>query len=322
MKARGFFFWLVLATGCTGYRGFFDVATQPVLGITDFSRHIVFATNVGSTLPILQIVRDDGSDYRVLWQGGGTEVVNYPRFSPDKTKILFSVRDTGISTNYLHLINSDGSGFSTLRQSATLGINGGYGPNGNWYDGTSYLFNEGGNSSASIYKSNLDGSNTVLFIDESIVAAPPGTTGIGGMEKSRDGQKILFQNQNGAGNSYHYLYTIDSNGITGFTDVNITTYNMDPRISPDRTLIIYNCIFSSCTGSWTLHRANFDGTGVTNISGIIGNLSGTGLSWYDNDTIIYQDSVTNALMLRDLTGANSQSIKAIPATHRVEGIDY
>ncbi len=253
----------------------------------------------------------DGSSacvaYTISATGSAMSVV---KFSPDNTKLLLLHSSSG-PVYHISTINVDGTGFQTLRSSATF-PNWAYGAWAEWFDNNSYLYSENGH----VYKSNLDGTGNGIYINYTSIGITGGSDGIGAMIRSPDGANIMFMNH-GPGNTYHYLYKINSDGITGFTDLGVYTYNNIFYYSPDSSKIAY-AVFS---GSWQNYYANANGTGQTNNNGNFPATSSV-LGWYTNTELFYFNNTTKILATKNVNGTGNVNRFTVGATEQILNLDY
>jgi len=256
----------------------------------------------------LRIMNPDGTQMQTVFSTNTAGVrIDHVRWAPDRSKFLLSYITGGSNPN-VAVIGADGTGFQLLRSLSGACC---YGTWVNWWDNSSYIYTDGTPTvSVSIRKSNLDGSGDALFTNESIVSAPADTWGIGSVERSPDGSKVIFMNT-GAGNTYHYLYTINADGASGFTNLNVLTYNNDPRYSPDGTRIAYGFY----TGVWKLGYANADGTGQVDLSAFIpGNVL---IGWHDATSLIYWNNGAKEIQRRNLDGSAHVTLAMLGPTQTV-----
>jgi hypothetical protein len=235
--------------------------------------------------------------------------MNVVKFSPDNTKLLLLHSSTG-PVYHISTINVDGTGFQTLRSSATF-PNWAYGAWAEWFDNTSYLYSENGH----VYKSNLDGTGNGIYINYTSIGITGGSDGIGAMTLSPDGTSIMFMNH-GPGNTYHYLYKINSDGVTGFTDLGVYSYNGMFFYSPDSSKISYPAF----SGTWQNYYANANGTSQTNINAFF---AGVGMfSWYDNTAIFYFNNITKILDTKNYDGTGNVTRFTVGASEQILNLDY
>ena len=264
---------------------------------TPYTYKVIVSNVDGSSACTVYIVSTTGSS------------INFVKFSPDNTKLLLLHQSTG-PAYYISIINVDGTGFQTLRTSSTF-PNWAYGAWAEWFDNNSYLYSENGH----IYKSNVDGTNNAIFINYTSIAITSGSDGIGAMVRSPDGTSIMFMNH-GPGNTYHYLYKINSDGVTGFTDLNIYSYNNIFYYSPDSSKITY----AAYSGTWQNYYANANGTSQTNINTNFASV--TILGWYDNTALFYFNNTTKVLGRKNYDGTGNVNLFTAGTTEQILNLDY
>ena len=88
-----------------------------------------------------------------------------------------------------------------------------------------------------MYNINEDGTGNSSFISYASFRGQA----VFSSKRSPDGTKVLLMNWE-TGNTMHYPYTVNQDGILGITSLGVATYNSDPRFSPDQSKIPYLAI--------------------------------------------------------------------------------
>ena len=169
-----------------------------------------------------------------------------PAWSPDGTRIAFTVprRDNGDGP--VHMMNSDGSGVTQLANS-TVDSDPVWSP-----DGSRIAFMSGRGDNSEIYVGNADGSGATNLTDS------PGFDGSPAW--SPDGTRIAFMSRRD-GNHEIYVMNADGSGATNLT--NSPGFDGKPAWSPDGTRIAFE---SGRYNTLNLYVMNADGSGATNLS--------------------------------------------------------
>lgn len=185
-------------------------------------------------------VNPNGTDTRQLTQG------NFPDYSPDGTKVVFSTNRDG--NNEIYEINADGTNPVRLTKNSASDIHPFYSPNG-----TSIVFTSDRDGNQEIYKMNADGSNQVRLTNETAADRMPAF--------SADGQKIIFVTERQGGSSNRRLYTMNADGTSQQVISDINGVYFRPSYRPDGAKIIFGYgQFEPMFDIWTM---NPDGTGRT-----------------------------------------------------------
>jgi Tol biopolymer transport system component len=186
---------------------------------------------------------------RLFFDENDDEVIaTHPRWSPDGTRILFSIGTVFIGWT-LHVINSDGTALTALTPSPSDHIRvevGDWSPNGNMITFSRFTVNEN-----QVYSMNADGSGLTQLTTEGHNRGPAW---------SPYGDRIAFTSHRD-GNSEIYVMHAD-----GTNQVRLTSNSENdesPRWSPDGRRIIF---VSGRDGNSEIYVMNADGGGQTRLT--------------------------------------------------------
>ena len=183
-------------------------------------------------------VNPNGSDRKTLTDG------NFPNYSPDGTKVVFSTTRDG--NNEIYQVNADGTNPVRLTNNPAADIHPFYSPNG-----ASIVFTSTRDGNEEIYKMNADGSNQVRLTNETAADRTPAF--------SPNGQKIIFVTERVGGSSNRRLFTMDPDGANQLVISDVAGVYFRPSYRPDGLKIIFGYgQFKPMFDIWTM---NADGTG-------------------------------------------------------------
>jgi len=154
------------------------------------------------------VMNRDGSGVTQLTSGSVNEQTNYPYFSPDGTKIIFSSDRAGVGLDHIYVMDANGANLTRMGEDIEndTGDHSRFSPNGN-----KILFSgDNVNGNADIYLMNYDGSNRTRL------------TNVSGLNFnasfSSDGTKILFTSDRAEGNFDLYLMNVHGTGLVRLTN--------------------------------------------------------------------------------------------------------
>jgi YD repeat-containing protein len=213
------------------------------------STKIVFATNRDGSMQIY-VMNADGSGVTRLTYSGAND--DYPRWSPNGTKILFQSDRDHPDTGYMdiYVMNSDVSGVTRLTTDANDDSM------ASWSgDGSKIVFQSMRNGvNYQVYSMNADGSNQVNLTNSSSSDGEPSW--------SSDGTKIAFaSDRDHAG--YDSVYVMNSNGTNqhAITSSGATIDDTQPVWSKDGSKIAFVSTRDSKTETW--QETDDDGNHIT-----------------------------------------------------------
>jgi len=213
------------------------------------SSKIVFASNREGSMQIY-VMNGDGSAVTRLTYSGSND--DYPRWSPNGTKILFQSDRDHPDTGYMdiYVMNSDGSGVTRLTSDANDDSM------ASWSgDGWKIVFQSMRNGvNYQVYSMNADGSNQVCLTNTSSSDGEPSW--------SSDGTKIAFaSDRDHAG--YDSVYVMNSNGTSQqrMTFSASTVDDTQPAWSRDGSKIAFVSTRDSTTETW--QETDDDGNHIT-----------------------------------------------------------
>ncbi|PYS21235.1 MAG: hypothetical protein DMF72_18040 [Acidobacteria bacterium] len=213
------------------------------------SSKIVFATNRDGSMQIYVMNADGSGVTRVTYSGANDD---YPRWSPNGTKILFQSDRDHSDTGYMdiYVMNSDGSGVTRLTTDANDDSMASWSP-----DGSKIVFQSMRNGvNYQVYSMNADGSNQVCLTSTSSSDGEPSW--------SPSGVKIAFaSDRDHAG--YDCVYVMNSNG-SGQQRLTFSANTVDdtqPAWSRDSSRIAFVSTRDSTTETW--QETDDDGNYIT-----------------------------------------------------------
>jgi len=236
------------------------LSSQPVVAQTGVNGKIVFNQSPNGTAQIF-IVNADGSGFKQLTNTAGNSK-NYPKWSPDGTKIAFS---SVVINEAIFVMNADGSNVRQL-------TNGNPGSDRRpvWSpDGSKIAFlSSRDGADSKIYVMNADGSNVTPL------SSNPKAAGTH-LSWSPDGQKIAFTRIEPGGDFGQYdIHVINADG-TNLKNLTNSLLASDyyPEWSPDGSRIAFSSLRNQ---KQNLYLMNSDGTNERQLTQ---NVSTNGISW-------------------------------------------
>ncbi|HEX7721294.1 MAG TPA: PKD domain-containing protein [Pyrinomonadaceae bacterium] len=199
---------------------------------------IVFATNRDGSMQIY-VMNGDGSAITRLTSSGAND--DYPRWSPNGTKILFQSDRDHPDTGYMdiYVMNLDGSGVTRLTNDPNDDGMASWSP-----DGSKIVFQSMRNGvNYQVYSMNADGSNQVNLSNNSSSEGEPSW--------SPDGTKIVFaSDRDDAGYDSVYVMNSDGSNQHAITFSSGTLEDTQPVWSPDGSRIAFVSTRDSTTETW------------------------------------------------------------------------
>lgn len=198
----------------------------------------------------IYIMNADGTGLKRLTYGGVGLSGNRPTWSPDGTKIAFTLQrsnSSGQISSEINVMNLDGTALTNLTQGQAADSQPNWSP-----DGTRIVFSsDPGNEDHGIYVMNVDGSNRTRL--------SPGVD----PDWSPDGSQIVFSGYGGYGG----ICVINNNG-SGLRQLSSNGYN--PAWSPDGFKIAFER-FRLDTGAAMgdgaeIYLMNVDGSGLVKLT--------------------------------------------------------
>jgi Tol biopolymer transport system component len=203
------------------------------------STKIVFASNREGSMQIY-LMNGDGSGVTRLTYSGAND--DYPRWSPNGTKILFQSDRDHPDTGYndVYVMNSDGSGVARLTTDANDDSMASWSS-----DGSKIVFQSLRNGvNYQVYSMNADGSSQVCLTNTSSSDIEPSW--------SPNGAKIAFaSDRDHAGTSSVYVMNSNGTGQQRLTFSAATFDDRQPTWSRDGAKIAFVSTRDSVTESWT-----------------------------------------------------------------------
>ncbi|HYX30155.1 MAG TPA: PKD domain-containing protein [Pyrinomonadaceae bacterium] len=224
----------------------------------------------------IYVMNGDGSGVARLTNSNAND--DYPRWSPDGTKILFQSDRDHPDTGYMNIyvMNSDGSGVVRLTNDANDDSMANWSP-----DGSKIVFQTMRNGlNYQVYSMNANGSNQVNLSNNSSSDGEPSF--------SPDGTRIVFaSDRDHAG--FDSIYVMNSDGSNQFALTLETGEVQDtqPGWSPDGSKIAFVSTRDSTTETW--QETDDDGNYITkskvhiNKEIYVMNADGTGQTRLTND---------------------------------------
>jgi YD repeat-containing protein len=210
---------------------------------------IVFATNRDGSMQIY-VMNGDGSAVTRLTYSGAND--DYPRWSPNGSKILFQSDRDHPDTGYMdiYVMNSDGGGVTRLTTDANDDSM------ASWSgDGSKIVFQSMRNGvNYQVYSMNADGSNQVNLTNTSASDGEPSW--------SSDGTKIAFaSDRDHAGFDSVYVMNSNGSGQHAITSSGATVDDTQPIWSHDGSKIAFVSTRDSTTETW--QETDDDGNYIT-----------------------------------------------------------
>lgn len=219
--------------------------------IINYHNRILFHSSRDGGIPQIFMMNPDGSDVRQLTKGPYSNM--YPTWSWDARKIVFSSSE-GLYNggNDLFIMNSDGSGRTSLPVSASSGL---FSP-----DGKKIVFDcvpdgEAGGINNIIFLMNSDGTDLMRLSPDVAYRLTENVTGW-----SLDGTSILFSsNINHPDSSYHDIYNllISTHEVKRLTISDKSSIG-GAQFSPDGTKIAF-------TSNVVVKTMNIDGSNAKTV---------------------------------------------------------
>ena len=202
------------------------------------SSKIVFASNREGSMQIY-VMNGDGSGVTRLTYSGAND--DYPRWSPNGTKILFQSDRDNPDTGYMdiYVMNADGSGVTRLTSDPNDDSMASWSP-----DGSKIVFQSMRNGvNYQVYSMNADGSNQVNLTNTSASDGEPSW--------SPNGAKIAFASDRDH-TGYDSVYVMNSNGSNQqrVTFSASTVDDTQPVWSPNGSKIAFVSTRDSTTETW------------------------------------------------------------------------
>ncbi|MEO0563640.1 MAG: PKD domain-containing protein, partial [Chloroflexota bacterium] len=194
----------------------------------------------------IHVASSDGSNERVLSADGGTTPLagNFPRWSPDSSRILFTSEQDGNSEVYV--INADGSGQTRLTTSDTEDTQADWSP-----DGSRILFVSARDGNREIYVMNADGTNPVRLTTSDTDDVQPAF--------SPDGTLVAFASDRDGNREIYVMNADGTNQVritnNGATDAQVA-WTTDGRL----------LFASERDGNREIYVMNVDGTNLTRLT--------------------------------------------------------
>lgn len=250
------------------------VAPMPQAG----SSKIVFASDRDGSMQIYLMNPDGSAQTRLTYSGANDD---YPRWSPNGTKILFQSDRDHPDTGYMdvYVMNSDGSGGTRLTSDANDDGMAMWAPGG-----TKIVFQSMRNGvNYQIYLMDADGSNQVNLTNTSSSDGEPSC--------SPDGSKIVFaSDRDHAGFDSVYVMNSDGTNQQRITFGSGNVEDMQPIWSQDGSRIAFVSTRDSTVETWQetddddnvinktrlninkeVYVMNADGSGQTRLTNELGN---------------------------------------------------
>jgi Tol biopolymer transport system component len=227
--------------------------------VTCVARTIAFVSNRSGSFNIYTM-RVDGSGLDQLTDDAGPGFSNFPDWSPDGSKIVFSsTRDRSTTGLDIWVMGADGANPTRLTEAA--GQNG----RAEWsHDGTKIVFTStrdaaGAVGVAEIWVMDADGSNQRALTSDGKFANTPSW--------SADDSKIVFQS-NRDGTDQLYVMNADGSGITRLT--NGAWGDQEPAWSPDGAFIAFQSTRDATApvdnSDFEVYVMNADGSSPTRLT--------------------------------------------------------
>jgi Tol biopolymer transport system component len=210
---------------------------------------IVFASNRDGSMQIY-VMNGDGSAITRLTSSGAND--DYPRWSPNGTKILFQSDRDHPDTGYMdiYVMNLDGSGVTRLTNDPNDDGMASWSP-----DGSKIVFQSMRNGvNYQVYSMNADSSNQVNLSNNSSSEGEPSW--------SPDGTKIAYaSDRDHAGYDSVYVMNSDGSNQHAITFSTGTLEDTQPVWSPDGSRIAFVSTRNSTTETW--QETDDDGNVIT-----------------------------------------------------------
>jgi Tol biopolymer transport system component len=210
---------------------------------------IVFATNRDGSMQIYVMDGDGSAITRLTFSGANDD---YPRWSPNGTKILFQSDRDHPDTGYMdiYVMNSDGSGVTRLTNDPNDDGMASWSP-----DGSKIVFQSMRNGvNYQVYSMNADGSNQANLSNSASSDGEPSW--------SPDGTKIAFAtDRDHASFDSIYEMNVDGSNPNALTSETGEMQDTQPVWSPDSSKIAFVSTRDSITETW--QETDDDGNYIT-----------------------------------------------------------
>src|SRR5882724_617030 len=213
------------------------------------SSKLIFASNRDGSMQIY-LMNGDGSGVTRLTYSGAND--DFPRWSPNGTKILFQSDRDHPDTGYMdiYVMNSDGSGVTRLTNDPNDDGMASWSP-----DGSKIVFQSMRNGvNYQVYSMNADGSNQANLSNSASSDGEPSS--------SPDGTKIVFATDRDH-TGFDSIYVMNSDGSNQHA-VTFSSSNLEdtqPAWSPDGNKIAFVSTRDSTTETW--QETDDDGNYIT-----------------------------------------------------------
>ena len=213
---------------------------------------IIFNSQVEGTNGVIYTMNLDGTN-KVRLTNNGWE--SSPRFSPDGSKIVFVLPESGNNwSSEIYIMNSDGSNQTRLTDNDGDDNSPQFSPDGSKIVlKTTIIDND--STYREIYLIDVDGSNQTRLTYHSTVVHDYYP------QFSPDGSKIVFVSHLSGNNHEIYIMNIDGSNQTNLT--NNIDKDTSPQFSPDGSKIVF---LSDRDGNWEIYIMDVDGSNQTNLT--------------------------------------------------------